>query len=93
MKKVILALLLGTILFACGSVKVYNSQLKQIELGMTIEQVVSLMGNDFTVVQNNTVNNTVNETIEYVDIYKNHWFFDFQNNSLVKWYKEVEGKQ
>ncbi|WP_165025346.1 MULTISPECIES: hypothetical protein [unclassified Dysgonomonas] len=92
MKKVIFTVLIVTLLSACGSVnlKRYNSALKQIELGMTKEQVVSLMGDDYTTVEKITVENKDYETIEYKDMFKNHWFFSFIDNSLNKWYKEVE---
>ncbi len=83
MKKVILILSI-VLLSACGTA--YNAALKQIELGMTQEQVVSLMGNKYSV--SNQTNNGA--TLEYKDRYKNDWFFEFQDNKLVKWYKETE---
>lgn len=72
-------------LAACSS-KIYNNALKQIELGMTPTEVTSLMGDKYNVVSQRGNS----ETIEYVDRFKNHWFFVFENNSLVKWYKETE---
>jgi ribosomal protein L19E len=92
MKKLLFAVFIATLLSACGSVKVYNNALKQIELGMTKEEVVSLMGKDYVVVDQKEINNSRYETIEYKDFYKNHWFFDFVDNSLNKWYKETETK-
>lgn len=92
MKKVLFVVFIATILAACGSFKAYNSALKQIELGMTKEQVVSLMGNDYQSTGKVYENNKEYETIEYKDMYKNHWFFEFADNSLYKWYKEVETK-
>lgn len=85
MKKLLFALLLATMLTACTS-KIYNSSLKQIELGMTKEQVVSLMGNEYTVVGQDYNN----QTIKYVDRFKNHWFFEFVDGRLYKWFKETE---
>jgi len=80
MKKFFFSLLLAATLTACGSA--YNSALKQIELGMTQQEVVNLMGDKY--------NNVGNNTIEYVDRYKNHWYFQFENGQLVRWYKETE---
>ncbi len=72
------------LLTACGTA--YNTQLKQVELGMTQEQIVNLMGNKYTVA-NTTAKG---QTLEYKDRYKNHWFFQFENDKLTKWYKETE---
>ncbi len=79
MKKLILIAFVA-FLTSCGSA--YNTQLKQVELGMTQEQIVTLMGDKYTSPSANT--------LEYKDKYKNHWFFQFQDNKLVKWYKETE---
>lgn len=85
MKKLLFTVFLAVALSACGTA--YNSALKQIELGMTKEQVVGLMGDKYTVVQST---NAGNDTITYKDKFKNHWFFVFDNGQLVKWYKETE---
>ena len=85
MKKLIFTLFLATVLMACGTA--YNLALKQIELGMTQEQVISLMGEKYSIVDGT---NDVNRTIEYKDRYKNNWYFVFVNNQLNKWYKETE---
>ncbi|MCD7972763.1 MAG: outer membrane protein assembly factor BamE [Candidatus Azobacteroides sp.] len=85
MKKFLFMLFAAATLTACGSA--YNSALKQIELGMTQQEVVSLMGNNYTQVPSA---NAGDSTIEYVDRYKNHWYFVFDDNRLVKWYKETE---
>lgn len=84
MKKIFFTLFAAIMLTACGTA--YNTQLKQVELGMTQQQIVSLMGNKYAVVDQK--NN--GSTIEYTDRYKNHWFFEFENDKLVKWYKETE---
>lgn len=85
MRKLLFALFVAVALTACGTA--YNTQLKQVELGMTQEQIVSLMGDKYTVVDQKDYNN---QTIEYVDRYKNHWYFQFVDNRLYKWYKQTE---
>lgn len=85
MKKFIFALFVAVALSACGPV--YNTQLKQVELGMTPDQIVSLMGDKYTIVSQEDYDN---QTLEYVDKYKNHWFFQFVDGRLYKWYKEKE---
>lgn len=93
MKKAISAILLIMLLTACGSMKTYNKALNQIELGMTKEQVVGLMGNDYstTGVQNSGGKEV--ETLEYKDMFKFHWFFTFVDGHLNKWWKETEDKK
>lgn len=84
MKKLLFTLFAAAVLTACGTT--YNNQLKQVELGMSKQQIVNLMGDKYT--QSNTGGT---DEIEYVDRYKNHWYFQFDNNGqLVKWYKETE---
>jgi len=85
MKKMLFMLFIAFALSACGTA--YNSALKQIELGMSQEQVISLMGDKYTVVEQR---NNLNQTIQYNDRYKNHWFFVFKDGTLNKWYKETE---
>lgn len=84
MKKLLFTFLIAVTLTACGTA--YNSQLKQVQLGMTSDQIIALMGEKYNVVDQR--NN--GETLEYVDRYKNHWYFQFQNDRLVKWHKETE---
>lgn len=85
MKKILLTLFLAITLASCGTA--YNNQLKQVELGMTQEQIVSLMGDKYTIVDQKDYNN---QTIEYIDRYKNHWYFQFVDGHLYKWFKETE---
>ena len=89
MKKLLLTLLITTLLSACSG-KVYNSALKEIELGMTKDQVVGLMGNEYTSTGQKESWGKTYESIQYVDRYKYHWFFDFENNRLIRRYKELE---
>lgn len=76
------------VMTACGTA--YNTQLKQVQLNMSREQIVSLMGDKYLTTGEQYQGNDKVETIEYVDRYKNHWFFTFANGSLVKWWKEVD---
>ncbi|NDV68440.1 hypothetical protein [Dysgonomonas sp. 25] len=94
MKKIFLALLVLvlslTVLSSCGNTKAYNTQLKQIELRMSRDQLVNLMGDKYQTTGQQRYGNDIVETLEYVDRYKNHFFFEFENDSLVRWWKEVE---
>ncbi len=85
MKKLLFTLFMAVMLTACGTA--YNSQLKQVELGMSQNQIVNLMGDKYTVVE---YRDDANQTLEYVDRYKNHWFFQFVDGRLYKWHKETE---
>ncbi|WP_029904562.1 hypothetical protein [Prevotella sp. 10(H)] len=85
MKKFLFVLFMTILLSACGTA--YNTQLKQVELGMTQDQIVSLMGEKYTVVEEK---NYANQTIMYKDKFKNLWYFQFVDGKLYKWYKEQE---
>ncbi|NDW08147.1 lipoprotein [Dysgonomonas sp. 520] len=85
MKKILFTLFLATALTACGAA--YNTALKQIDLGMTKQEVVGLMGDKYDTVEQRSYGN---ETIMYKDRYKNYWYFVFVDNHLNKWYKETE---
>lgn len=89
MKKLIIAFIITAIMSACSG-KVYNSALKQIQLGMTTEQVIGLMGEDYSTTGQHNSWGRVFESLQYVDRYKYHWIFNFEDNKLMKWYKEVE---
>lgn len=92
MKKLVFALLFTVVTTACGSLKVYNDALKQIELGMTRNEVVSLMGDKYTTTGPKVIQGKTYEVLEYKDMYKNHFFFEFADDYLYKWYKETEQK-
>lgn len=85
MKKLLFTLFTAIVLTSCGTA--YNTQLKQVELGMTQDQIVNLMGDKYTVVDSRSRGN---ETIVYKDRYKNYWYFVFSDGNLTKWYKETE---
>lgn len=85
MKKLLFTLFMAAMLTACGTA--YNNQLKQVQLGMTPDQIVALMGDKYNVVSQKDYNN---QTLEYVDRYKNHWMFQFVDGKLYKWHKETE---
>ncbi|MFV0467327.1 MAG: hypothetical protein ACK5MK_00175 [Dysgonomonas sp.] len=85
MRKFLFVLFASVMLTACGAA--YNTQLKQVQLGMTENQIVTLMGSKYTVVEEKDASN---RTIEYKDRYKNYWIFVFVDGKLNKWYKEVE---
>lgn len=85
MKKLFLAVFVTVALAACGSI--YNTQLQQVQLGMTPQQIVSLMGDKYSVAEQKS---NGDQTLEYVDRFKNHWFFTFVDGKLNKWYKETE---
>lgn len=88
MKKLIFVLFAVITLSACGVVgKAYNTQLKQVELGMTQSEIISLMGDKYTVTDQQDYNN---QTIVYKDRYKNYWNFQFVDGRLYKWFKETE---
>lgn len=88
MKKIIFVLMLMFTIVSCGPT--YNSALKQVELGMTKQDITTLMGEKYTTSQLENIGNQQHETIEYKDMYKFHWFFQFVDNKLVKWWKEKE---
>lgn len=86
MKKLLFTLFIAIALTACGS-KVYNTQLKQVELRMTQQELVTLMGNDYTILQQQ---DAYNQTIMYKDRYNNEWVFDFADGQLVRWYNATK---
>lgn len=88
MRKLLFALLIATLFTACGAA--YNTQLKQVELGMTRDQIVTLMGDKYVTKETKKVGASQSETIEYKDRYKYHWLFRFENDKLVEWWKEQE---
>ena len=90
MKKIVFIAIIAILSVACGSMKVYNSQLKQVELGMTRQQLVTLMGDKYETTGTRYIEGKEYEVLEYKDMYKNHFFFEFSDNSLYKWYKETE---
>lgn len=84
MKKLLITAFLSLILVSCGTA--YNTQLKQVQLGMTDSEIVSLMGDKYTVIEQSGGGNS---TLMYSDRYKNDWYFVFVDGKLNKWYKEI----
>lgn len=93
MKKLLFTLFVVIFITSCGGLKVYNDALKQIELGMSRDEVVSLMGDKYSTTGTKTIQGKTYEVLEYKDMYKNHFFFEFADDYLYKWYKETEQKK
>lgn len=96
-KKLFIALSLTFLLSACGA---YNgaSKVKQITLGMTKEQVISIMGNNYKADGAIDHPDGVIEIISYHGIedamsYPKDviYFFRIQNGKLIEWYKDYIG--
>jgi len=95
MKKYLLYFFVVVFITGCTSVvKMSSSNMNKLELGMTKEQVTTILGNGYTVAEKRIENNIQIEVLSYRNFYKDDEFylFQFKNNKLEKWHMELVSK-
>lgn len=92
MKRYLLYFLTAMLLTSCSSVaNMTGSKMNELELGMTKEQVISILGKGYTVSEKRIEDGTQIEVLSYRDFYKDDEFylFQFKNEKLEKWHREL----
>ena len=92
MKKNLLYLFTMLLLSACvSSVRMTSSKMNQLELGMTKEQVITILGNGYTIAEKRVEAGNQIEVLSYRDFYKDDEFymFLFTNDKLEKWHRDL----
>ena len=92
MKKNLLYLFTMLLLSACvSSVRMTSSKMNQLELGMTKEQVITILGNGYTIAEKRVEAGNQVEVLSYRDFYKDDEFymFLFTNDKLEKWHRDL----
>lgn len=91
-KKIFFTILLTVLLVSCAAM--YYSPVKNLsllELGMTKSEVISLVGKYNTPLSYEKGDNGVlYETVRCYLANSEYYYFDFENNGLVRWYKEPD---
>lgn len=66
-------------------------KMEQLELGMTQQEVINILGNKFSISDKHTENNDEYTTLSYREIIHNDEFylFEFKNNALIRWTREL----
>lgn len=91
MKKILFTFCLILCFVACAS---YRTKIRNIELGMTKEQVVQIMGKSYENTGEKLVGEDVVKTISYKDEVRNKRFLlYFKDNRLIEWFVEELPKQ
>ena len=92
MKKILLYLFTMLLLSACvSSVRMTSSKMNQLELGMTKEQVITILGDGYTIAEKRVEAGNQIEVLSYRDFYKDDEFymFLFTNDKLEKWHRDL----
>ncbi len=93
MLKKLLITPLFILLFASCASWYYSSvkQLHNIELGMTKQEVIQIVGKNNTPLSlEKGEDGTIYETIRCILDNTEYYYFDFENNGLIRWYKEAD---
>ena len=66
-------------------------KMEQLELGMTQQQVINILGNKFSISDKHTENNDEYTTLSYREIIHDDEFylFEFKNDALIRWTREL----
>ncbi len=93
-KRSILSAFLILLLHSCASLQMAHmtsSKMNKLELGMSKEQVILILGKDYTISEKRLENNNEIEVLSYRDFYKGDEFylFVFKNQKLEKWYRKL----
>lgn len=86
------------ILSSCANFQVAimsSDKMNKLDLGMSKEQVTTILGNDYTIAEKRMELGKKVEVLSYRDYYKNDEFylFVFKDNKLEKWYRELLPKE
>ncbi len=86
------------LLHSCYSLHVAHmnsSKMNKLELNMSKEQVISILGNDYTISEKRLEDNNEVAVLSYRDHYNRDEFylFVFKNKKLEKWYRELLTKE
>lgn len=95
MKRHLLYILLVVILAGCSSVvRITSSKMDKLELGMTKEQVVNILGKGYRISEKRIEEGLLIEVLSYRDLYNEDEFylFQFKDDRLEKWYRELVPK-
>lgn len=92
MKKLIYLLLIAFTMTACGALKI-EGKMKNVELGMTKQKVISILGNNYEAAGARQTHDGNIEMIRYWSITmdsttQEYYVLSFRNGSLVEWFKE-----
>lgn len=91
-KKIFISILLTVLLTSCAAM--YYSPVKNLsslELGMTKDEVIGIVGKNNTPLSfEKGDDGTIYETIRCFLANSEYYYFDFENNGLVRWYKEPD---
>jgi hypothetical protein len=89
----------GLMLPCCASLssvaRMTSTNMNKLELGMSKEQVTSILGSDYTIAEKRIEDNNKIEVLSYRDFYRNDEFymFVFKNDKLEKWYRVLQPKE
>lgn len=92
MKKLIYLLMMTVALTACGSLQI-EKKMRDVELGMTKRQVVSILGNNYESAGARQTQDGDIETIRYSSLtltekVDQYFILSFKDGKLVEWFKE-----
>lgn len=87
MKKHLFYFFMMLILSACSSL-ISSSKMDKLELGMSKEQVTTILGKRYTIAEKRIENGNQIEILSYRD-YDEFYMFLFMNDKLEKWYRKL----
>lgn len=94
MKQILLVVLLLAIFSSCTFSlfsRLNGTNMNSIELGMSKDQLIGILGKDFTVSEKRMEEGNLIEVLSYRNYPETNEFylFVFQNNNLDHWYREL----
>lgn len=96
-KKIFSIAIILVILSSCTASfyrKMTSREMEQLELGMSKEQVIGILGKDYTISDKYTTDGIEFTTLSYREpVFEDEFYlFTFENNKLIKWNRELSPK-
>ncbi|WP_298649325.1 DUF3192 domain-containing protein [uncultured Proteiniphilum sp.] len=69
-----------------------GDKMDKLELGMSKEQVTTILGKNYTITEKRMEDDVLIEILSYRETHTNgdeFYLFEFKNNKLEKWYREL----
>ncbi|MFN3997071.1 hypothetical protein [Algoriphagus sp.] len=94
MKQILLAVILGTILYSCSPAvfsHMNGNKMDKLELGMSKQQLTAVLGRGYTIAEKRIEEGNLIEVLSYRNYPQEReiYLFVFANNSLQEWYREI----
>ncbi|WP_417887423.1 hypothetical protein [Zunongwangia sp.] len=90
-KKVLLLAIAFSLISCSAFLDLDTSNMNKLQLGMTKEEVIEILGKDYAIAEKRKENGNEIEILSYQEYFKDnkYYLFKFNNGKLENWHREI----